>query len=427
MQEKKLFENLNFEKPSKSFIEISRAIKKQDDISCIKKNDGTPFENDNERNEFITNFYSDLYRKDDSVSGGIEDFLGEETCNHPLVRDSKLTQEEKMRLEADLTMDELTKALGESNMRSAPGIDGFSNKFINKFWYLLKYSYYNCCLESLSEGCLIDSFATAQIRIIPKKGDSSKLKNWRPISLLSNFYKILSRAINNRLKTVVNRVLSRAQKGFTRSRQIQEVILNIDEAASKCNKEKIKAAMICVDQAKAFDSVDHGYMAKVFRFFNFGEKFISWLKTIGTNRKACVLLNNGNASAIFQLLKGTAQGDCPSPIIYNICAQILIFKIELDVRIRKLPIYPQINAQQEAGGVFRNESNYETSKNVSFADDSTTLTFFEYPDLAALKENLENFSKLSGLKCNFDKTVIVRIGEINSPPDPRIFELGFFH
>jgi hypothetical protein len=174
--------------------------------------------------------------------------------------------------------------------------------------------------------------------------------------------------------------------------------------------------MICVDQAKAFDSVDHGYMTKVFRFFNFGEKFISWLKTIGTNRKACVLLNNGNASAIFQLLKGTAQGDCPSPIIYNICAQILIFKIELDVRIRKLPIYPQINAQQEAAAFFCNESHYETSKNESFADDSTTLTFFEYPDLAALKENLENFSKLSGLKCNFDKTVIVRIGKINSPP-----------
>jgi hypothetical protein len=94
--------------------------------------------------------------------------------------------------------------------------------------------------------------------------------------------------------------------------------------------------MVCVDQSKAFDSVDHGYMEIVFRFFNFGENFISWLKTIGTGRKACVILGNGKTSSVFDLLKGTAQGDCLSPIIYNICAQILIFKIELDPNIRKL-------------------------------------------------------------------------------------------
>jgi hypothetical protein len=242
------------------------------------------------------------------VQGEIEDFLGEEICAHPVVRDSKLTNIKKERLEADLTLDELTKALGESNMRSASGIDGFSNKYIFKFWYFLKHPLLKCCKESHGDGLLIDSFATAQIRIIPNKGDASRLKNWRPISLISNFYKILSRAINNRLKTVANRVLSRAQKGFTRTRQIQEVILNIDETLSKCNKEKLKAAMVCVDQAKAFDSVDHEYMAKVFRIFNFGPNFIRWLCTIGTGRKACVILSGGKTSTVFNLRKGTAQG-----------------------------------------------------------------------------------------------------------------------
>jgi hypothetical protein len=164
----------------------------------------------------------------------IEDFLGEDICRHKLVQDSKLTGAERESLEADLTLEELEKALCESIMRSAPGIDGFSNKFIKKIWKFLKMPFFGCCKQSLEEGILIDSFAIAQIKIIPKKGDTSKLKNWRPISLLSNFYKILSRAINNRLKTVVNRVLSRAQKGFTKSRQIQEVIINIDETIDQC-------------------------------------------------------------------------------------------------------------------------------------------------------------------------------------------------
>jgi hypothetical protein len=235
----------------------------------------------------------------------------------------------------------------------------------------------------------------------------------------------LSRAINNRLKTVANRVLSRAQKGFTRSRQIQEVILNIDETVSKCNKEKLKAAMICVDQAKAFDSVDHQYMLKVFRFFNFGPKFIGWLQTIGTGRKACLILCGGKTTDTFDLLKGTAQGDCPLPIIYNICAQILIFKIELDNRIHKLPIYNDTQEPVPCDEIFRQECNYQTTKNESFADDFTTLTYFDYSDLSALKENLEAFSILSGLKCNFEKTTIVRFGDTDTPPDPNIISLGF--
>jgi hypothetical protein len=75
--------------------------------------------------------------------------------------------------------------------------------------------------------------------------------------------------------------------------------------------------------------------------------------------------------------------------------------------------------------IIHNESNFETSKNESFADDSTTLTYLEYSDLAAFKKNLENFRNLSGLKCNLEKTVIVRIGDRESEPDPRIANLGF--
>jgi hypothetical protein len=126
MHEKKIFENLNFERPSKSFLEIAKAIQSNDKILNICKDAGTAFDNEAERNDYITNFYSNLYMKDEGIGGSIEEFLGEDICNHQLVKDSKLLNNEKEELEADLTLDELTKALGQSNMRSAPGIDGFS-------------------------------------------------------------------------------------------------------------------------------------------------------------------------------------------------------------------------------------------------------------------------------------------------------------
>jgi hypothetical protein len=132
MQEKKVFENLNFEKPSKSFLEIAKALSTNDDVNVIRGDNGEIFDNPVDRNNYITNFYSMLYRKDEGVGGSIEDFLGEEICRHKVVTDSKLTEQERIALEADLTLEELEKSLGESNMRSAPGVDGFSNKFIKK-------------------------------------------------------------------------------------------------------------------------------------------------------------------------------------------------------------------------------------------------------------------------------------------------------
>jgi hypothetical protein len=108
-----------------------------------------------------------------------------------------------------------------------------------------------------------DAFRTATIRLLPKKGDTTQIKNWRPISLLSNFYKIISRLINNRLKKITDRVLSRSQKGFNRSRQIQEVLINSIETMEYCKRHNIKAAMVSVDVSKAFDSVDHNFMDKV--------------------------------------------------------------------------------------------------------------------------------------------------------------------
>jgi hypothetical protein len=171
---------------------------------------------------------------------------------------------------------------------------------------------------------------TAKIKLIPKKGDVSKLKNWRPISLLSNFYKIISRLINTRLQVVVDRVLSRAQKGFTKSRQIQEVIINCMETMNYCRKNNIRGVIASIDQSKAFDSVDHKYMEKVYEFFGFGERIQRWLKSIGTNRKACIQLENNITTDTFDLGKGHAQGDSPSPLLYNLAAQIQIFKIEFN-------------------------------------------------------------------------------------------------
>jgi hypothetical protein len=153
-------------------------------------------------------------------------------------------------------------------------MDGLSNCFIKKFWNILRIPLFRYTSHCSRTGTLTQSFKTASIKLIPKKGDCTKLKNWRPISLLSCLYKVISRALNNRLKTVSSTIFSRSQKGFTKDRYIQEVLINFIEMVAHCKNSGIAGAILSIDQAKAFDSVSHIYMHYVYEFFGFGPEFI---------------------------------------------------------------------------------------------------------------------------------------------------------
>ncbi len=147
--------------------------------------------------------------------------------------------------------------------------------------------------------------------------------------------------------------------------------------------------MVAVDQSKAFDSVAHDFIEASLKYFGFGEYFCKLIKTIGTNRRACIILENGLQSGFFDLRKGTAQGDCPSPILYNMCAQILIFKIECDPIIPPIKPETSINNNELNGTVFEvDKIKNVTLKNESFADDASTFTKFMYEALGNLKQIL---------------------------------------
>jgi hypothetical protein len=184
----------------------------------IRDEDDRVFKTDTERRTHITNFYCDLYKvpppiPDQIQSKSIEEFLGD-VANHPEVVASKISDEEKLILDRSLSIAELDLAVSKAKLNSAPGFDGISNRFIKDFWEFFRvplHTYALCCLE---KGELACNFRSSKIRLIPKKGDTSKIKNWRPISLLNCFYKIISPSIAERLKTVINKITNVGQKGY---------------------------------------------------------------------------------------------------------------------------------------------------------------------------------------------------------------------
>jgi len=426
----KTFECLNNEKANQHFLNMAKIRAKEVGLEIIKKENGEDFNSKEEREDYIKNFWGSLYTKENLPlkNLSIAEYLGRDIVQDPIVKNSILTEEEKNRFEIPISLDELDIAMEKANKKSAPGIDGYPCRFIYKFWHIFRKPLQKCMNESFRTGHLPDSFRTAVIKLLPKKGDVSKMKNWRPISLLSNFYKIISRAINNRLNTITGRILSRAQKGFTKNRQCHEVLINIDEKIEFCRRHNIKGCIVAVDQHKAFDSVDKEFMTKTLEFFGFGPNFIRMIETIGNHRRACIKLEGDRTTEMFEVSKGNTQGDCPSPVLYNFVAQLLLFKIELNPLIKSVTGAKSVNnvhQEIDRNDIFGLESNNETDNNESFADDSNTVTIFEYESLAELKRILEEFRQISGLKCNFEKTSILRIGNTDNDIDERILNLGF--
>ena len=424
-----LFEHLNNEKMSSTFLKLAKVSEKDASLSDICNNDNNPFQSKDDRNKFITDFYKNLYkdenRAEGSFEGCIERFLGPEVLNNPIVQNAKLNETEKLNLEAVFSLGELDKSLLEAKTGSAGGMDGINNALLKKFWKYFRIPLHKYALCCFNKGQLTTSFKTAAIRLIPKKGNTNLIKNWRPISLLNCCYKILSRVINNRLKKVAHKLLSRAQKGFTSKRFIQECLINVIENIAYAKKNNIEGAIVAIDQAKAFDSVLNGYMNEVYKFFGFGNMFIDMMETLGNNRLACIILEDGSFSENFVLGKGRPQGDPPSPIQYNLAEQILLFKLELGAINPIVPMQVRVagaEAAQEAGRV--QEAHRETSATDAYADDTSVCTFYNFDDLNKLKSILLDFGNISGLCCNIEKSFLMRVGN-RTTVKADILGLGF--
>ena len=227
------FETLNSERITPYFVKMAKGSLQERSQNEIRNSDGRAFDTLQEQKEYIFKHFADSFKlnmnEPESFDNCIETFLGPEILAHPLIDSLKLNDEEKLKLEEDLSISELDAAIEGSNKNSAAGLDGLSTKFIQRYWNFFRKPLHKYAHTVFRKGTLTVSFRSSIIKLIPKKGDARDIKKWRPISLLGCLYKIISRAVNNRLKLVINRFTSRAQKGFTNHRYIQEVLINVAE------------------------------------------------------------------------------------------------------------------------------------------------------------------------------------------------------
>ena len=237
------------------------------------------------------------------------------------------------------------------------------------------------------------------ISLIPKKDKDKKyLKNWRPIPLLNNDYKIVTKALALRLEKVLPTIISANQTGYVKGRYIGESIRIITDMMSFTKKKNIPGLAVFLDFEKAFDYIEWCYLQKCLEAFNFGPQLRQWISVLYNNISSCVL-NNGFATKHFNLSRGVRQG-CPlSGILFVIGVEILSNAIKGSKEIEGIQI-----------------DQNKSIKITQYADD-TTVFVKNIRSVHRLFDLLRQFENCSGLRINQSKSEILWLGSLRQRKD----------
>ena len=95
----------------------------------------------------------------------------------------------------------------------APGLGRFGEAFYKVFWRYFKWVVVGAIREIYANKELPLSQRLGIITLIPKSDkDQRFIKNWRPLTLLETFYKLISATLANRIKPVLDKIIGRHQK-----------------------------------------------------------------------------------------------------------------------------------------------------------------------------------------------------------------------
>ena len=206
--------------------------------------------------------------------------------------DTTLTSENQEKCEGALALSKCSEALSQMQTNKSPGVDGFPVEFYRRFWSSLGQDLVELLNYSYEHGQLSDSQKQGIIRLLYKKDDPLLFKNWCPISLLNTDYKICTKVLANRLKKVLSVILSEDQTCGVPGRSIYENLFLLRDTLDYIDHKQLSAALISLDQDKAFHGVNHGLLQRVLTRFNFGPSFRQWVNIVYTEIHSCVL-NNG--------------------------------------------------------------------------------------------------------------------------------------
>ena len=256
------------EKPTKYFFDLEKRNFNKKTISSLTSENGI-ITNQNQILNEIYIFYKNMYVSSNPPP------VEQDNIFFPLDYESKASRDDFQNCEGLISVDECYTGLREMKNGKSPGCDGFPSEFYMHFWNEIGQVLVDSLNHGFGNGCLSDSQRRGLISLIPKPHkDLLDLNNWRPISLLNVDYKLISKCLTNRLKTVLPKLIHNDQTGFLKDRFIGENIRLVLDLINFTDLNNIPGHLLLIDFKSAFDKLEWNFIWKTLEYFNFGPQFI---------------------------------------------------------------------------------------------------------------------------------------------------------
>jgi hypothetical protein len=190
--------------------------------------------------------------------------------------------------------DEITGIIKDLKNKQSSGLDGFSRFLIKKCYvYLIKPLTFLTNL-SLSTGKFPENLKIAKTKPLFKKGAPNEIENYRPVSLVSTFSKILEKVVCISLINFLEKhnMFIESQHGFRKGKCTSTALVNFLEDVYKTLDNKEVCVGLFLDLSKVFDMVNHNILLQKLDTYGIRGIAHQWFASYLKNRKQLVEIDN---------------------------------------------------------------------------------------------------------------------------------------
>ena len=203
--------------------------------------------------------------------------------------------------------------------------DGMPPFFYQYFWHVVGDSVVNCVINFLNTSVAPLNFHGTHIVLISKVKSPTKVSEYRPISLSNVIYKLASKVLANRLKTLIPSLITKNQSAFLSERLITDnvfVAFEIMNFISQKRSGQTGAMALKLDMSKAFDRVEWSCLEKIMTKMGFHPRWISMVMSCVTSVTYSIHIN-GVPQGRITPSRGLLQGYPLSPYLFLLCTESL--------------------------------------------------------------------------------------------------------
>lgn len=305
---------------------------------------------------------------------------------------SILPNEDVITMTRKFTKEEIWVALQECDSKKAPGPDGLNSGWLKKVWPSIADKILMFFEEFHEKATIPLGVNSSFLVLIPKKIDPICTLDFRPISLINSSLKLLLKVLANRIKQVLNFLISEEQTAFVKGRNINESILLVNEVIHAMKIQKSDGLIFKIDFSKAYNSVDWSCLLHVMECMNFDQKWITWIRALLESTKMSILIN-GSPTEEFRPRRGLRQGDPIAPYLYLLIGEVLCKLINRAVERGKYK------------GV-KFDFHQKPVTHFQYADDTVLFVKNDENVISEVKKLLLLFQAITGLAVNFKKSLV---------------------